>query len=442
MNTFLPTLALGLVTSLHCVSMCGPMVVSYALKGTEDGTWYSRIAPNLAYQVAKISSYIIVGVLLGAIGSAFKVDAVRPYVMVLAGVFMVVLGLGMTGRFPWALKITPRPPKFLMRAVMNLRRTANAQADEGKPSLATPVMFGLLTGLFPCAPLMSAQLLAAASGSALNGGLTMLAFGLGTAPLMLVFGTASSLLPQKIKQQAMALLAVVVIVFGVVYLNRGAMLLGSPVTAQSLKAAVAGAAAPNPQPVAVADAATTYTKGADGVVEIPLTIKNTQFVPSTVTIPADVPVRLVVDRQEASACSDQIAVPQLNVLKDLAPNAVTKVDLPAAKAGTYTLTCGMGMMSGQLVVGGGAGAAGAVGGAGTSSRLPLLLISLLGLGGVLYYVFGRKPTTASKKGASRKKNQKHTSTMLGLPPREAGLALAALTAAIIAGLTLGGVFSR
>jgi sulfite exporter TauE/SafE/plastocyanin domain-containing protein len=343
MELFLPMLTLGLVTSLHCVSMCGPMVLTYALKGTENGTAWQRIVPNLAYQAAKISSYVLVGLVLGAIGSALNLDAIRPYVLVAAGLFMIVLALGMTGKVPWAARLTPRPPKALVRAIASLRRTAVANAEEDRSTLATPVTFGLLTGLMPCAPLMAAQLNAAASGSPAQGALAMFAFGLGTAPLMLGFGTASSLVPRRLKERVMVMLAVVVLVFGVTYLNRGAMLLGSPVTLQAARDAVLGEA--SGQPVA------SLAVAADGVVEVPLVIENTRFVPAEISIPADRPVRLVVDRREADPCSDQIAVPALGVLEDLAPNGVTRVDLPAAKAGAYTLTCGMGMMSGRIVAG-------------------------------------------------------------------------------------------
>ncbi|MHB8740906.1 MAG: sulfite exporter TauE/SafE family protein, partial [Coriobacteriia bacterium] len=241
------------------------MVVTYALKGTEDGTVAQRVVPNLAYQAAKIVSYMLVGLLLGAVGSAFNLDAVRPYVMLVAGAFMIVLALGMTGRVPWAARFTPRPPKFLLRAFTSVRRKAVTDADHDRSTLATPITFGLLTGLMPCAPLMAAQLNAAASGSAVNGAIAMFAFGLGTAPLMLGFGTASSLIPRAWKERVMVALAVVVLVFGVTYLNRGAMLLGSPVTLQSVKATVLGtneATAPGGE----------YTTGADGVVEVPLTI--------------------------------------------------------------------------------------------------------------------------------------------------------------------------
>ena len=136
---FVSMLTLGLVTSIHCVSMCGPMVVTYAVKGEENGPWHRKLIPNLAYQGAKITSYVIVGLALGAIGSAFNLDGVRPYIMLLAGVFMIIMGLGMTGKFPWAARLTPRPPKFLMTALSKTRRKANADAEAGESSLATPI---------------------------------------------------------------------------------------------------------------------------------------------------------------------------------------------------------------------------------------------------------------------------------------------------------------
>jgi len=289
---------LGLGTSLHCVSMCGPLVLTYAVKGTEDGPWYSKITPNVAYQGAKLLSYMLVGLLLGAVGSFLNLDALRPYVMYLAGAFMIVLGLGMTGKVPWAARLTPRPPRWLMNAIMKLRRKSSADAEIGESTLATPILFGLMTGLLPCGPLMAAQVSAAASGSAAAGALGMAAFALGTAPLMIAFGTAGSMIPRQWKQRMMTVLAVGVMIFGLVFINRGLMLTGAPVNFNTLKNTVVGAQAAD---------TSNYQRAADGVVEVPIVIENTQFVPSTVSIPADEPVRLVVDRREANACSDQLS---------------------------------------------------------------------------------------------------------------------------------------
>jgi hypothetical protein len=288
------------------------------------------------------------------------------------------MGLGMTGKVPWAAKLTPRPPKFLMQALQRTRRKANADAEAGESSLATPVTFGLLTGLMPCAPLMAAELAAAATGNVLYGGLAMFAFGLGTSPLMLAFGTASSLLPANLKKRLMSVLAIVVIVFGGVYLNRAAMRLGSPITFDTVKNYALGTS-----PTTVASAA-SYKTGADGVVEVPLTIANTKFEPAALQIPADKPVRLIVNRKEDNACSAQLSLPQLGVTQNLKANGITTVDIPAHAAGQFTLTCGMGMMSGALTIG-----TPAVATSGGSSPMPWLLLTIGSVGAALW--LARRP---------------------------------------------------
>ncbi len=412
---------LGLGTSLHCVSMCGPLVLTYAVKCEEKGPWYRKITPNIVYQGAKVVSYMTVGLALGALGSLLDFDAIRPYVMFLAGAFMIVLGLGMTGRVRWAARFTPRPPKFLMTVLLKLRRKSAVEAEAGESSLATPMLFGLMTGLLPCGPLMAAQVTAAASGSAPSGALGMAAFALGTAPLMVAFGTAGSLIPGQLKQRMMRVLAVGVIIFGLVFVNRGLMLVGAPVTFNTLRIAVLGGPTTDAAEVLV---------GADGVAEVPLVIENVRFSPQVLQVPADTPVRILVDRRENNACSDQVAIPQLGVLVNVAPNSVTPIELPAVKAGTYTLTCGMGMMSGQLVSGAGA--------AGTS---PFLWLALAGaaVAGALYVSRVRGTRSARAPAASAETASARTSvTVLGFSPTELILAAAVIGAAVIVGLVVGG----
>jgi sulfite exporter TauE/SafE len=380
--------AVGLVTSIHCVFMCGGLVLTYAVKGTEGGPWYRRLVPHLAYQGSKIISYATVALLLGGLvallGHAVNITPFRNWLQIVAGIYMVLLGVGMTGKVPILRSISPRPPKFLIDALAKNRKKANSDASEGKASLATPISFGLLTGLMPCAPLIAAQASAMATGSPLLGVLSMVAFGLGTAPLMLVFGFASSLLSRGFQAKMQIVAALAVVIFGLVILNRGLMVVGSPVTFDTVRVAVLGSSTP-----ATTDA-TQYKKGAGGVVEIPLTIQNGAYSPNPVAIPANTKVRLVVDRKANDACSAQLAIPKAGVLANLADNAVTNVDVPAMPAGSYTLTCGMGMLSGSIAVGGGGGGGG--GGGRSPLLLPAILIALLAGGFSIYsYRTAHKP---------------------------------------------------
>jgi uncharacterized protein len=425
-DLFLPWFGVGLVTSAHCVSMCGMIVLSYAVKGAKEGSFAQRLTPHLAYQTAKIFSYMAVGLALGAIGAAFDIGGIRGWVMMAAGAFMVLLGLNMTGRVPWLKRLTLKPPAFLMRALSATRRKANEQAAEGHVSIVTPLTFGLLTGLMPCGPLQAAQLAAAGAGSPVQGATVMLGFGLGTAPLMLAFGTASGFLTARFKDRMMVAAAVIIIVLGLVMLNRGAMMLGSPVTAQSIQQAVVGGSTTD-----VGD----FQTGADGVVEVPLTIANVRYVPGVVAIPADQPVRLIVDRQEDNVCSDELWIPQLGIAQPLEPFGTTIVEIPASAAGNYSMTCQMGMMSGTLQV----GQAGAGGG---GTLLPLL--GALVIVGLLIALWRTQPKKTScpedgSRGTKTGKQAPSAPTFLGLTPQEVLIVAAFIAAAIIAGLTLGGM---
>jgi hypothetical protein len=241
----------------------------------------------------------------------------------------------------------------------------------------------------PCAPLQAAELAAASTGTVLYGGLTMLAFGLGTLPLLFAFGMASSLIPADWKRRMTFALAFVVMGLGLVFLNRTAMLVGFPVNSNTIKTAVLGGP--------TTATASNFKTGADGVVEVPLSITNGQYVPTALSIPADKPVRLVVTRNEDAACSSQIVFPQLGITNDLKGNGVTNVDLPATKAGSYSMTCGMGMMSGRLLVGDAASST-----SGGLSPTAWLLIALVAAVGALF-LLRRRPKPAPATSPSKRR---------------------------------------
>lgn len=321
------------------------MIVTYAVKSVRDDSWFASVVPNLAYQAARTLSYVLVGAVLGMIGSAFDLTGIRPWILVLAGAFMIVLGLGMTGKVRWAARLSPRPPKALINALTNLRRRAVAEENSGESSLATPLAFGLLTGLLPCAPLQGAQVAAAASGSALAGAVGMLAFSLGTLPLLLVFGTTAGRIPLAWRHRLNVVLAVVVIFFGLGFIDRAALLLGSPITFESVSMAVADSAY---------ERVSGFKTGSDGVVEVSFEILHDKYVPQTVFIPAGRPVRLLVKRQvgdcaHGGMCAEELVIGSLGINAALAPKTVTAVKVPGVRAGTYMMSSPCGMITGRLV---------------------------------------------------------------------------------------------
>lgn len=426
-------LVTGLLTSFHCVMMCGNMVLSYAVKGNEEGPVLRRMVPHFAYHSAKIVSYTLVGLLLGSVGALISQGA-RNWVSVIAGGYMILLGLNMTGRFPVLNHLTPRPPRFLMTALMKLRRRSSADAAAGESSVATPVTFGLMTGLMPCGPLQAAQIAAAGAGAPLSGALAMLGFGLGTVPLMLGYGAVASYLSGRFKKYMAVTAAVVIIVLGVVMINRGATALGSPVTFNTIKQSALGSGS-------VALDESNYQTGADGVVEVPLGLEGYTFTPAILAIPADKPTRIIVDRKDANLCSDELWIPSLGIRAPLTPNGITKIDLPATKAGAYQITCQMGMLSATLQVGAGA----ARSGAGWLPWAALVLVAAWGL----WRVQGQKQAAqrAAEEAARSRKGRKRTPVpapspaLFGLSPTEVLLTGVATAFAAFVGLLFGGFFA-
>jgi uncharacterized protein len=431
-NLFVSMFSVGVVTSIHCIFMCGGLVLTCAVKGAQEGPWYRRLTPHLAYQAAKIASYATVALVLGGIvallGRAIDFTGFRNWLLVLGGVYMVLLGLGMTGRFRVLRYLSPRPPKFLVRALSRNRRRATTDAEEGRASLATPLALGALTGFMPCAPLIAAQTAAVASGSPLSASAAMIGFGLGTAPLMLLFGLGSSMVTKVFERRLQIVAAIAVAVFGLVILNRGLMLVGSPVTYDTLAASVTGSAP--------GGASGGFATGTDGVVEIPIAIKDTQYVPHDVVIPAGTKVRIVVDRQEDLACSDQLSIPAANhLLVDLKPNGVTRVDVPQMAPGTYTLTCGMGMMSGSIVAVAVAAGTRPVAGSGGSPIVGVLLV--LVILALVVHVWRVRKRGASSLGGDPASTSPDPS-FLGMRPVEVVIAAVLLSAAAVLVLALVG----
>ncbi|MCS7226572.1 MAG: sulfite exporter TauE/SafE family protein [Gloeomargarita sp. SKYB31] len=159
--------ALGCLGSFgHCVGMCGPVVVAMAL-GQRGQPWPQRLRQQLALHLGRLTTYAAVGAVLGQAGSVLAAggqlvgigSAVRQGVTVLVGL-LLLLGAGQPR---WGLPLPQKWPQ-------------------------SPLGLGLLWGLIPCGFLYAAQLQAVASMAATKGALLMLAFGLGTVPVLLGLG--------------------------------------------------------------------------------------------------------------------------------------------------------------------------------------------------------------------------------------------------------------
>jgi sulfite exporter TauE/SafE len=184
--TYFSAFLVGLLGGGHCVGMCGGIVgaVTMSLPGQKPKTPFL-----LAYNLGRIASYTFAGVLAGMIGaSSFFLQHVLPVEKVLYGLaslMLVVLGLYLAGIWQGVL--------VLERAGSVLWRKLRPLSKRLLPLKTAPqaVMLGMVWGWLPCGLVYSVLVAALATGSAAQGGLLMLAFGLGTLPTLLAMGMAA-----------------------------------------------------------------------------------------------------------------------------------------------------------------------------------------------------------------------------------------------------------
>ena len=207
---------IGILTSLHCVAMCGGINLSQCVSyKTEKDDKLSKLKPAILYNAGRVVSYTIIGGIVGVLGSVISLSgAAKGFVAIIAGIFMVIMGLNMLDIFPWLRKLTPKMPKIFGKKI---------HSNNGKRG---PFYVGLLNGLMPCGPLQTMQIYALGTGSFFAGALSMFMFSLGTVPLMFGFGFISSLLSSKFTHKMMKVSAGLVMVLGIVMLNNGLSLSG------------------------------------------------------------------------------------------------------------------------------------------------------------------------------------------------------------------------
>jgi sulfite exporter TauE/SafE len=186
---------LGLAGSVHCLGMCGGIAAAAGTRTQSAGSSVGAALAGLTFNLGRIASYALLGLAVGAIvGAAISQVPVRPFAVALralAGLLMFFMGLSL---------LTGKDLLSLERAGGRLwgrLRPLTGRALALPPALRFGAL-GLLWGFLPCGLVYSALALSAASGSMLAGGVTMLAFGLGTLPAMLAVTLAGSAFTRRL----------------------------------------------------------------------------------------------------------------------------------------------------------------------------------------------------------------------------------------------------
>jgi hypothetical protein len=256
-------------------------------------------------------------------------------IQIAAGVFMILMGLNMLGMFASLRALTPRMPQSLARW-LDARK-------KGKG----PLIVGLLNGLMPCGPLQAMQLYAMGTGSPARGAAAMLAFSLGTVPLMFGLGVFGSMMSEKFAGKAMKAGAALVMVMGVVMLNNGATLSGLGFIATPVSVSAS----------ARSDAAQNEARVSGTVQEVTSELPRRGY--PSITVSAGVPVRwnLHAENGRINGCNNAIVIPEYKIERRLQVGD-NIIEFTPTRAGTFRYSCWMGMIRGTITVVENAAAAG------------------------------------------------------------------------------------
>ncbi len=182
MEFLIAAISLGFLGSFHCVGMCGPIAMALPL-GRE--TQFKRIAGTLLYNLGRVTTYGVFGLLFGLLGKGFVIGGYQQGLSVVLGVLILLTLL-----FPKQLNSETRLTKVILPLVSKVKSLlGNLFKRTSYPSL---YLIGVLNGLLPCGLVYLGVAGAIATGEAWKGSLFMMVFGLGTLPAMFFVSMASS----------------------------------------------------------------------------------------------------------------------------------------------------------------------------------------------------------------------------------------------------------
>lgn len=179
--TYGTAFVIGIIASLSsCMAVVGGLLLSMSATFAKEGNTKKT---QIMFHLGRIVSFFVLGGAIGAIGSAFTLNSSVTFVLsFVIGIVMLILGINLLDTFPWAKKFQPSMPKFIARRAHSVAKFNHT---------FTPLLVGVVTFFLPCGFTQSMQLYTLTTGSFLTGGFTMLAFALGTLPVLALLSFSS-----------------------------------------------------------------------------------------------------------------------------------------------------------------------------------------------------------------------------------------------------------
>ncbi len=207
----LSAIILGLMGSLHCVGMCGPIAFMLPVDRTNNLKKFSQI---FVYHFGRLLAYGIIGLAFGFLGKSLYIFGMQQKLSIIIGVLMIVLVL-----IPYKTFNRYKLSEPIYTLISKVKNRLGKQLR--KKTSDTFLTIGFLNGFLPCGLVYMALFGAIAMGNPAEGSLYMLLFGLGTIPLMTSVVYFRGILKGALRHKIRQLIPVFVIIIGVLFILRG-----------------------------------------------------------------------------------------------------------------------------------------------------------------------------------------------------------------------------
>ena len=214
---YIVALVTGLVGSLHCIGMCGPIAIALPLG---NKSWGYKTLGSLTYNIGRTLTYGVLGGLFGLLGKGIQMAGLQQWASIIIGIAMIVSVI-FPAIFKSKVKIDQLLTGYASRLISQFKRLFK------QSSISSLFVIGLLNGLLPCGLVYVAIAGAINTNDLLSGIGYMIIFGLGTIPVMFVIPIAGNIIGTGIRRKLRGVVSVFIVLLGVLFIMRG-MSLGIP----------------------------------------------------------------------------------------------------------------------------------------------------------------------------------------------------------------------
>ena len=219
-SQYLVAFITGLLGGVHCFGMCGGIVGALSLSTPQQKNKTSQLPILLGYNIGRIFGYVMAGTIVGFLGASLVdltgIQNTKQILSVIASVFMIALGFYLAGFWSSFSRLESVGTGLWKKVQPLTKRFIPVQ------SFTQALPLGFLWGWLPCGLVYTALIWTLSSGGAVEGGLIMLAFGLGTLPNLLVMGVLAAQLSKWVKNTMVRRVAgLLVVLMGLLTLLRG-----------------------------------------------------------------------------------------------------------------------------------------------------------------------------------------------------------------------------